>query len=62
MVADALRRPGDLLHFGARPYRGDEPMHLVGDPGRFLRATGYEPQVGVDRGVALALDAWGLRP
>lgn len=60
-VADALHRPRELLHFGARPYRGDEPMHLVGDPGRFQRATGFAPKIELERGIALAVSAAGSR-
>jgi nucleoside-diphosphate-sugar epimerase len=58
-VADALRRPRELLRFGALPYRGDEPMRLVGDPGRFQRAAGFAPRIDLDRGVELAAFAAG---
>jgi nucleoside-diphosphate-sugar epimerase len=58
-VADALHRPRELLHFGVRPYRGDEPMCIVGDPGRLQRAAGFAPGVDLNRGIALAVGAAG---
>jgi nucleoside-diphosphate-sugar epimerase len=50
-VADALRKPRDLLRFGARPYRGDEPMWIVGDNRRFIEATSWQPRVPVAEGI-----------
>lgn len=39
LVADAMAKPRDLLHWGERPYRPDEPMWMVGDNRRFRGAT-----------------------
>lgn len=50
-VADAMRKPRDLLRFGARPYRSDEPMWMVGDNRRFIEATGWQPRVPLAEGI-----------
>jgi nucleoside-diphosphate-sugar epimerase len=50
-VADAMKKPRDLLRFGARPYRHDEPMWIVGDNRRFIEATGWQPGVPVPEGI-----------
>lgn len=50
-VADAMSKPRDLLRFGARPYRPDEPMWLVGDHRRFIEATAWDPRVPVAEGI-----------
>ena len=60
MVCDHLGKPRELLRFGARPYRPDEPMRLVGDPTRFGEATAYSPQVDLEQGIRLALETRGL--
>jgi UDP-glucose 4-epimerase len=52
IVADAVAKPRDLLHWGERPYRSDEPMWLVGDNCRFRQATGiWSPKVTLHEGV-----------
>lgn len=51
-VADALDRPRTLLRFGARPYRPDELMWLVGNGTRLREATGWRPRIGLDDGIA----------
>ena len=50
-VADALGKPRQLLHWGERPYRADEPMWLVGDNGRFRAATCWQPHISVQEGI-----------
>jgi nucleoside-diphosphate-sugar epimerase len=45
LVADLLDKPRELLHWGALPHREDEPRVLVGDPGKFTRATGWTAHV-----------------
>ncbi|HZU42905.1 MAG TPA: NAD(P)-dependent oxidoreductase [Terriglobales bacterium] len=50
-VADALGKPHQLLHWGERPYRADEPMWLVGDNRRFRAATSWQPRVSVEEGI-----------
>jgi UDP-glucose 4-epimerase len=51
LVADKLHRPHDLLHWGERPYRLDEPMWLVGDNRRFVQATLWRPRIGLEEGI-----------
>lgn len=51
MVADKLDRPRNLLHWGERPYRLDEPMWLVGDNRRFLEATPWRVRTPVEEGI-----------
>ncbi|UEM18897.1 NAD(P)-dependent oxidoreductase [Skermanella mucosa] len=60
-VADALGRPRALLRFGARPYRHDELMWLVGDGTRFREATGWTPGIGLDDGIASMVSALAER-
>jgi nucleoside-diphosphate-sugar epimerase len=50
-VATAIDRPHALLAFGARPYRPDEAMSLVGAPGRFQAASGFLPSFGLEEGI-----------
>ena len=57
MVCDHLGKPRGLLRFGARRYRPDEPMRVVGDPTRFRQATGYSPQIDLEQGISLALES-----
>jgi nucleoside-diphosphate-sugar epimerase len=47
----------DLLDFGARDYRPDEPMWMVGDPSKFAEAAGFRPTIDVREGIARALHA-----
>ena len=51
MVADTLGKPRELLHWGKRPYRSDEPMWLVGDNRRFREATGWFPTISPQEGI-----------
>lgn len=50
-VADALGMPRQLLHWGERPYRADEPMWLVGDNRYFRAATSWQPRTSVQEGI-----------
>jgi nucleoside-diphosphate-sugar epimerase len=50
-VADALGKPRAELDLGARPYRSDEAMWIVGDPQRFREAAGYTPKRDFVEGV-----------
>jgi nucleoside-diphosphate-sugar epimerase len=43
-------RPG-LLRWGARPYRSDEAMWIVGDSTRFRAATGWRPRFDLQAGL-----------
>ena len=57
MVADAMGKPRELLHWGERPYRSDEPMWLVGDNQRFREATStWCPTIGLQEGIRRMLD------
>jgi len=40
----ALNADPTLLRWGAVPYRPDEPLWVVGDPGRFCSLTGWQPR------------------
>ena len=51
MVADILQRPRELLQWGKRKYRSDEPMWLVGDNRRFVSATSWQPALGLEDGI-----------
>jgi nucleoside-diphosphate-sugar epimerase len=50
-VADMLQKPRDLLLWGKRAYRTDEPMWLVGDNCRFVGATSWRPTVSLEEGI-----------
>ena len=52
LVAALLNRPRHLLRWGARSYRHDEPMWLVGDNRRFLQATEWLPRTSIEKGLA----------
>jgi UDP-glucose 4-epimerase len=51
LLTDVLHRPASLLHWGARPARGDEPAWIVGDPAAFHRATGWAPRLSLRAGL-----------
>jgi UDP-glucose 4-epimerase len=56
-VADALAKPRDLLHWGERPYRADEPMWLVGDNRHFRQATTtWSPTVSLHDGLRRVIE------
>jgi nucleoside-diphosphate-sugar epimerase len=50
-VALELGRSTDLLHWGARRYRADEPMWLVGDHRRFAKLTAWRPATSLPAGI-----------
>jgi len=65
MVADVLRKPRELLLWGARPYREGEPMWLVGDNRRFRSAVvDWSPSIALQEGVRrmVAHAPWTLNP
>ncbi|MHC5020132.1 MAG: NAD-dependent epimerase/dehydratase family protein [Planctomycetota bacterium] len=51
LAAAVCGRP-DLLQFGARTARADEPVWMVGDASRFRAATGWSPEVPLAEGIA----------
>lgn len=50
-IADEMGKPRELLRWGDRPYRSDEPMWLVGDYQKFARATSWCPTISWRDGV-----------
>lgn len=48
--------PSLALSFGAMLYRPDQVMHLEADISRLHRATGWSPQIDLDRGLAETVD------
>jgi nucleoside-diphosphate-sugar epimerase len=50
-VADVVGFPRDLLHFGARPERGEEPPRIVGSSARLNELTGWKPSVDLMGGI-----------
>ncbi len=56
-VAKAMDKPPQLLQWGKRPYRPDEPMWMVGDNRRFVEATGWSPGVSLSEGIGRMIRA-----
>lgn len=56
-AANLLNKPNHLLEWGKLPYRADEPMWVVGDPGRFANATSWRPKFTLDAGIRRMIDA-----
>jgi nucleoside-diphosphate-sugar epimerase len=56
-VSTLMGKPNAPLGLGRRSYRPGEPMWIVGDPSRFCAATGYEPKVSLDDGIARMIAA-----
>ncbi|HEY3375059.1 MAG TPA: NAD(P)-dependent oxidoreductase [Candidatus Aquicultor sp.] len=50
-VADAMNKPRNLLQFGIRSYRVDEPLWIVGDNRRFKSVAGWRPQIILADGI-----------
>jgi len=50
-LADLLGADRQKLGWGALPQRGDEPEVLVGNPGRLVAATGWQPRMSLDDGL-----------
>lgn len=61
-VADALNKPRQLLHWGERNYRQDEPLWLVGDNRRFVEATDWRPEVSLQEGLRRMISSMGVSP
>jgi nucleoside-diphosphate-sugar epimerase len=57
IAADVLGKSRDLLQWGKRPYRSDEPMWVVGDNAKFTRATGWKPRFELATGVRKMVEA-----
>jgi nucleoside-diphosphate-sugar epimerase len=55
MIANLLGKPAGLLAFGAREYRPDEPLWLVGSPESFHRISLFTPKVDVPTGIRATL-------
>ena len=51
MVASTMEKSHDLLRWGDRAYREDEPMWLVGDNRRFCEATDWQPKISISEGI-----------
>ncbi len=56
-VASAMNKPFELLKWGQRSYRPDEPMWLVGNNRRFVEATGWQPKVTLPDGIKRMISA-----
>jgi len=62
LVADTLQKPRDLLHWGKRQYRTDEPMWLVGDNRRFVGQASWRPAVSLNDGVRRMVSSGRFSP
>lgn len=56
-VADTIGRSRNLLLFGKRPHRQDEPMVVVGDNSRFIEATNWRPRITLAEGISKMVNA-----
>ena len=56
-VADIMGKPQELLDFGARPTRVDEPLWMVGDNSRFTSATPWRPEISLEEGILRMVEA-----
>lgn len=56
-AAAILEKPHDLLQWGKLPYRGDEPMWVVGDATRFREATSWRPKLSLGDGIRSMITA-----
>ena len=50
----------DLLDFGARDYRVDEQLWMVGNPAKLANVTGFLPGTDVETGIVRTLRAMGI--
>jgi nucleoside-diphosphate-sugar epimerase len=59
-LAEVLLRitgqPTTLFEFGKLPYREDEIMGLVGDPGRFRQVAGWQPGIPLEEGLRISVE------
>jgi nucleoside-diphosphate-sugar epimerase len=56
-IAAELGRP-ELLHFGERPQRTEEPPVLYGDAALLRARTGWAPRFGLDEGLRQTIAWW----
>ncbi len=56
-AADIMGKPRELLQFGARAARPDEPQWMVGDNTRFTSATHWRPQISLEEGILRMVEA-----
>lgn len=61
IILGALLGQPDLLQFGARAYRLDEPGDIIADPIR-LRSTGWKPRYDLETGLRATVDWWAAQP
>jgi len=50
-VVSVMKKPKNLLRFGARPYRADEAMWVVGDNAQFVGHSSWAPKISIQEGV-----------
>jgi nucleoside-diphosphate-sugar epimerase len=62
LTARLMRKPLELLEFGALPYRRDEPMWMVGDSRRFRGLTGWRPRWELEGGLMHTIEALCREP
>jgi nucleoside-diphosphate-sugar epimerase len=56
MAAETLGADPELLRFGARPARGDEPTWLVGSVDRMREVLGWVPPTSLEDGIRLTCE------
>lgn len=57
IAAQALGVPADRLDFGARLYRPDDQMWVVGDPARLRAASDFRPRTSLEEAIARTMRA-----
>jgi nucleoside-diphosphate-sugar epimerase len=57
-----LTAPGMELVFGEIPFRPDQVMHMEADNARFRAATGWEPRIDIDTGLADTVEWYRAHP
>ena len=61
-VARCMGGTEDLLHWGAKAYRADEAMVVVGDNQRFRSCVPWEPKVDLERGIQIMISRLTAKP
>ncbi len=56
-IADVMQKPRELLTFGRREARHDEPRWLVGDPNKLMSVTSWQPSRSLREGVSSTVEA-----
>jgi len=56
-LAQQLRAAPELLKWGAKPYRANEAMRIVGDNSRLKETTGWAPRVPLNEGIERTIAA-----